>query len=641
MNGIRSSIVLAGVIAAVAGLAAAPLQAETQQGDELSGLNWADKRDEEFASRGLIAPPADPVIRDPNGRVVYDLNGGAFIESATEKQINPSLLRQMKIFRHAGLFQVVDGVYQVRGLDVTNITFIRGKRGWVVIDPLLTPATAKAAYDLVSRQLGQRPVTAVIYTHSHVDHFGGAEGVISQADVDAGRVAVVAPQGFLDAALREFVVNGGAGQRRTDYAGVSVPRGPDGNVGVGLSAGSAFGPMSLIAPTDSITRTGEERVIDGVRLVFQMTPGTEAPAEMNIYLPQFRVLDMAENANVTMHNVLSPRGVEVRDAKGWADNLTEAIRLFGAGTDAVMVSHGWPRFGHDESIDYLSKHRDAYKFLHDQTVRMMNMGLLPAEIANRIRLPDVLAQEWYNRGYYGNLSFNARAVYQRYLGWYDGNPLHLQPFEPKDESQRYVSAMGGRDNVLAMAREAEGKEDRRWASELLNHLVMANSGDQEARNQLAGIYDQMGRAQENGIWRNQYLSAAQELRSGISERGMGSLASSPVLARVPLNYVFDMMAVRLDPDKVKDQAATIDFVIPSENQKIRVEVRNAVLTYDLSPGKTGADAVVALTRPQLLKLLMSAALDPAARVEGQAEQVTRFASWFSGPAGRFPIVWRP
>jgi alkyl sulfatase BDS1-like metallo-beta-lactamase superfamily hydrolase len=635
----QESLAAAG-LALVLSLFAVPIYADPPESSD-QALNWADKRDEDFASRGLLATRADPLIKDDTGRVVYNLDDEAFIDVATPAQINPSLLRQMRLFRHAGLFEVVEGVYQVRGFDVTNITFIRGKTGWIVIDPLLTPATAAAAYQLVSERVGKRPIKAVIYTHSHVDHFGGVKGIVSQDDVDAGRVQVIAPQGFLAATLKEFVVNGNATQRRTDYAGVAIPHRADGNVGVGLSAGSAFGPMSLIAPTVSITHTGEERIVDGVHLIFQMTPGTEAPAEMNIYLPQFRVLDMAENANVTMHNVLSPRGVEVRDAKGWADDISEAIHLFGEGTDAVMISHGWPRFGHGEAIDYLSKQRDAYKYLHDQTVRMMNDGLLPAEIANRLRLPDALEREWYNHGYYGSLSFNARAVYQRYLGWYDGNPVHLQPFEPRDEAQRYVAAMGGRASTYRQAQDAVAKGDDRWASELLNRLVMADATDQEARNLLAATYDRLGRAQENGIWRNQYLSAALELRAGIPPRGMGTLANNPVLAGIPTTDLFEMMAVRLDPAKVGTQATAIDFILTDTKERVRVTVRNDVLTFEPNPAGGTVDATVTMTKLQLLKLLTSAALDPAASVAGPPDSITRFAGWFTAPVGRFPIVWRP
>jgi alkyl sulfatase BDS1-like metallo-beta-lactamase superfamily hydrolase len=362
---------------------------------------------------------------------------------------------------------------------------------------------------------------------------------------------------------------------------------------------------------------------------------------MNIYLPQFRVLDMAENANPTMHNVLSPRGVTVRDAKLWADEMTLSIRQFAHRSDAVIVSHGWPRFGTDEVVDYLSKHRDAYKFVHDQTVRMMNEGLLPDEIANRIALPDSLAKEWYNRSYYGHISFNARAVYQRYLGWYHGNPIDLAPYEPAEEAARYVKAMGGRDRVVALARNSNAEGERQWAAELLNRLVMADSRDQEARNLLADVYSSMALVQENGIWRAQYLSAARELREGVGGRKLDTLDRVPVLRTLPTKTLIELLAVRLDPAKVGDSAAEIDFLLPTRNEKVRVLVRNQVLTYDTEPSGKAADATVTLDRVQLVKLISDQQLDPAASVEGSREIVAQFARWFTTPSGDFPIVWRP
>ncbi|MCB2059504.1 MAG: alkyl sulfatase dimerization domain-containing protein [Novosphingobium sp.] len=604
-------------------------------------MDWNDRKDFEFAARGFITNRDDPKIHDENGRVVFDMEEGAFLDGADPATVHPSLLRQARVLRKSGLFEVVDGVYQVRGFDITNVTFIRGDTGWIIIDTALTPATARAALELANEHLGPRPVRAVIYTHSHIDHSGGAAGVISQADVDAGKVKVIAPKGFLDATLDEFVVNGAATNRRTSYAGIGVERGPLGTVSSGLGDSAARGMWSLIAPITEIAETGERLTVDGVDLVFQVTPGTEAPAEMNIYLPQFRVLDMAENANVTLHNVLSPRGVEVRDAKFWADELTRSIRLFGDKSDAVILSHGWPRFGQGEVVDYLSKHRDAYKFLHDQTVRMMNEGLLPDEIANRFRLPDSLAKEWYNRGYYGSYSFNARAVYQRYLGWYQGNPVDLQPLEPADEARRYVDAMGGRDRAFALARNAASTRDDRWASELLNRLVMADSKDREARDLLADVYTRMALEQENGIWRAQYLSAAKELREGVGKGRLATLESLPALERLSTETLLEMQAVRLDPAKVGNSSAEIDFVIPERSERIRVNVRNQVLTYDSDPQGTAIDATVTLTRSQFVTLIARQELAAEAKVGGSREKVSEFADWFTAPSAAFPIVWRP
>ncbi len=603
--------------------------------------NWADTRDEDFTSRGFIATREDPIIRNADGSVAFDLGASSYLDGESLPYVHPSLLRQARLLRRNGLFEVVDGVYQVRGFDVTNVTFVRGDSGWIVIDPALAPATARAAYELVSQQLGERPIKAVIYTHSHLDHFGGAAGVISPEQVANGAVSVIAPEGFTDATLREFLVNGNATRRRTTFAGIPLPQNQFGTVGVGISNGAARGMPSFIPPTVSVTPDHQEMTVDGVDLVFQLTPGTEAPAEMNIYLPQFRVLDMAENANVTMHNVLSPRGVEVRDAKGWADYLSESIRRFGDRSDAVIVSHGWPRFGQPEVVDYLSNHRDAYKYLHDQTVRMMNNGLLPAEIANRLRLPDSLAKQWYNHGYYGSLSFNSRAVYQRYLGWYDGNPVHLAPFEPAEDSARYVRAMGGRDNVIAQAHKALDDDDLQWAAELLNHVVMSNAGDTQVRELLAGCYEKMGYRQENGMWRNMYLTGARELRDGVPQKQLHSLGSPGILRAIPTATLFEMLAVQLDPAAAGGETATLRFDVTDTNQSYLVTVRHDVLTYidNPAPDQRG-DAAVRLTKMQLASALFARKMPEGLVAEGDSQRLQAFLGWFERPDSNFPVLWR-
>ncbi|WP_414902649.1 alkyl/aryl-sulfatase [Sphingomonas flavalba] len=603
-------------------------------------MDWTDRRDFDFADRGFIANRNDPKIRDENGHVVLDMEEGSFLAAPDIPSVHPSLLRQARLLRKAGLFKVVEGVYQVRGFDATNVTFVRGKTGWIIIDPTVTAATSRAALDIVTQHLGNRPIKAVIYTHTHPDHFGGVEGLVSRQEVDAGKVEIIAPAGFMEAFLSEFLVNGAAMYRRSAFNGLGLERSARGTVNAGLGDAVGNGRRSLIPPTRNVGATGEKLTIDGVDLIFQMTPGTEAPAEMNIYLPQFRVLDMAENANVTLHNVLSPRGVRVRDAKVWADELTRSIRLFGEKSDVVILSHGWPRFGQTEVVEFLSKHRDAYKFLHDQTVRMMNEGLLPDEIANRIRLPDALAKEWYNRGYYGELTFNARAVYQQYLGWYQGNPVDLQPLEPADEARRYVEAMGGRDRAFALAQKASSQHDDRWASELLNRLVMADALDQEARYLLASVYERMALGQENAVWRAQYLVAADELRNGIGEGMMARSGASQLLQLIDTADLFELLAVRLDPAKVGNESAEIDFVNPDRSERIRVSVRNQVLTYDSEPSGPPTDATVTGNRQQLAALTFGGAIPPGAQVTGSRAKVEAFMRWFANPQGDFPILWR-
>ena len=478
-----------------------------------SGPDFSDQQDYVFASQGFIATRKDPLIKAADGRVVWNLAAYDFLQGPPASTVNPSLWRQSQLLAKHGLFKVADGIWQVRGFDISNVTFIAGKTGWIVIDPLTSTEVAKAAYDLVTENLGARPIVALIYTHSHSDHFGGARGIVNQADVDSGKVQIIAPSGFLEHAVSENVIAGNAMGRRATYQfGYFLPKGVTGQVSSGIGMAISPGTRSLIPPTVSITETGQEKLIDGVRVQFQLTPGTEAPSEMNIYLPELHALCMAENANASMHNVLTPRGALVRDAKEWAAYLSQSIRLYGDKSDVMFTSHTWPRFGQATINDFLTKHRDAYKYLHDQTVRMMNAGLTGPEIANRIKLPASLGNEWFNRGYYGTMSFNSRAVYQRYMGWYDANPVNLAPLEPVDEAQRYVAMMGGKKKVLAAATKAFKTADYPWTSVLLNKLIYADATNADAKALLAQTYDQLGYAAESAIWRNMYLSAATELR---------------------------------------------------------------------------------------------------------------------------------
>ena len=447
------------------------------------GPDWNDTRDVDFATRGFVATRADPKITDAAGHVVYDLSSHDFLKGPPPSSVDPSLWRQSALLAHHGLFKVTDGVWQVRGFDIANATFIAGKTGWIVVDCLTSKETAKAALDLVNERLGARKVVALIYTHSHVDHFGGARGMVDDADLAAGKVQVIAPPHFIDEAASENVIAGNAMSRRAAYQfGTPLAPGPLGQVSSGIGPTLSSGTQTLIAPNTTIDHTGQTLTLDGVDIEFQLTPGTEAPAEMNLWFPAQKVLDLAENANATQHNVLTPRGALVRDALVWSEYLSQSLTRYGEKAQILITSHAWPRFGHDTLVDFIIKHRDAYRFVHDQTVRLMNEGLTGPEIADRLALPPALAREWYNRGYYGSVSFNARAVYQRYMGWYDANPVHLNPFPPVEESRRYVAAMGGADKVSALMKAAEATHDDRWAAELGSRLVMADATNQPAPN---------------------------------------------------------------------------------------------------------------------------------------------------------------
>ena len=635
-------------LAPASGWAAQPASPATvkAQDDLKASLPFSDRQDFDFASRGFLGTRKDPVIRDAKGEVVWDLSVYDFLKGEAPATVNPSLWRQAQLLSMSGLFQVSDNIWQVRGFDLANITFVKGETGWIVIDPLTTNEAAKAAYDLVTEKLGQRPVVAVIYTHSHADHFGGARGIVSQADYDSGKVRVIGPAGFLEEAVSENVIAGPAMNRRAVYQfGYDLVPGPQGQISSGIGQALSKGTISLLPPKESIDHTGQVLDVDGVKIEFQVTPGTEAPAEMNFYFPDWKVLCMAENANATMHNILTPRGAKVRDAKAWADYLSESIRLFGDRTDVMFTSHGWPRFGQQTIVSYLSDHRDAYKYLHDQTVRLMNSGMLPAEIANALTLPPALAKDWFNRGYYGTMSFNSRAVYQAYMGWYDGNPVNLSILPPAEQGKRYVEAMGGADKVIALAQAAYDKGDYGWAATLLNNVVMADAGNAKAKKLLADSYEQLGYQSESSIWRNMYLAGTSELRDGIRP-APPTTGSADIIANLPSEAIFDLMATRLDPAKVGDARVSVLFIFPERNERFLVSVHNDVLTAEPAAEDAKADATLTVARALFLQSLFTGqslapkVLTGQVKVAGDIKALQKLTSWFDQPKPGFPIVTR-
>jgi alkyl sulfatase BDS1-like metallo-beta-lactamase superfamily hydrolase len=616
------------------------------QAKVLATAPFADQQDFEFAARGFIATRADPIIRAADGRPVWDLSAFDFLKGDAPATVNPSLWRQGRLLARNGLFKVSDRIWQVRGFDLANITFVRGDTGWIVIDTLGSIETARAALDLANDKLGARPVVAIVYTHPHVDHFGGAGGLVSLDDVKSGKVQVIAPKGFTASAVGENIIAGPAMQRRAVYQfGVFLPKSAAGQVNSGIGPGLATGTTSLIPPNVEIDHTGQTMTVDGVRMVFQFTPGTEAPVEMNIDFPDWRIVDMAENANATQHNILTPRGAVVRDAKTWADHLTEALALFGD-SDILITSHGWPRFGRAVIDDYLAKHRDAYAFLHDQTVRMMNEGLNGDEIAARLRLPAALEQQWYDRPYYGSLSFNSRAVYQFYMGWYDANPVHLNPTPPVETGRRYVAAMGGPAKVIAMAQASYDAGDYAWAAELLNREVMADGGDVAAKALLARCYDQLGWQSENSLWRNIYLTGSAELRNGVPPPAPASASQSAVLANLPTASLFDLLAVRLDADKAGAATLKLEFVFPDRQESTYVTVENGVLIHQPIAAPGPVDATFTVKRSDFLAALFGGGSLAAKVASGQATitgnpgALLKLTSWMDKPAPNFPIVTR-
>jgi alkyl sulfatase BDS1-like metallo-beta-lactamase superfamily hydrolase len=562
-----------------------------------------DGKDFAFAERGFVATLKDPIVRRADGRAAFDLSSYAFLEGDAPDSANPSLWRQAKILTKHGLFKVMDRIWQVRGFDVSTISFIDAGAGWIVVDPLTSVEVARAAFELLTEHAGAKPVLAGIYSHSHVDHYGGVGGVTNAADAASGKVKIIAPEGFLEHAVSENIIAGPAMIRRARFQfGLTLPRGPEGEMTSGLGPCPSFGSLSLIAPNTIVSKTGQEIVIGDLTLVFQLTPGTEAPAEMNFHLPQLRAVFMAENANLCMHNLLPARGALVRDCKAWADYLTESIRLFAPVSDVMFAAHGIPRFGQEEIVAFLTSHRDAYKFLHDQTIRLMNSGLTPNEIAEQLKLPDVLAKQWFNRGYYGTMSHNSKAIYQRYLGWYDANPANLNPLPPEPAAKKYVVAMGGGAKVLALAQEAEDDGELRWAATLLNHVVFADENNKVARARLAAIYTKLGFEAEAGTWRNIYLTGAQELRDGVLAFPPSGM-SPDVLMATTTPMLLDFAAVRINQEKAAARSFTLNIELTDRNETHLITVGNGVMVHEAGVSDTDIDGAVRMSRPDLLMTL--------------------------------------
>lgn len=599
------------------------------------GLPWSDTTEAELSDRGFVATREDPIIPGANGEPVFDLNAYDFADGAAAETMNPSLWRHLSLLKKHGLYEVVPGISQVRGFDLSVMSIIEGETGYIIVDPLTVTESAAAAFELVKQHLGDKPIHAVIYTHSHADHFGGVKGIVSVEDVAAGKVQIIAPEGFMEHAVSENLIAGGAMSRRANFQfGSRLEPGPAGQGGAGIGTGIPRGTMSLIQPTHSVTATGETMVIDGIEIEFQLTPGTEAPAELNFYLPQFRALCLAENANATMHNVLPPRGALVRDSKAWADYLTESIALYADKTDVMFVSHGWPRWGQAEVTEFMSHHRDAYKYLHDQTIRLMNKGYTASEIAEVIALPESLGGKWYNRGYYGTMSHNAKAVYQRYLGWYDGNPANLNPWPPEEAGKRYVAAMGGARKAQKVAQKAYDSGDYRWAAQVASHIVFADDTNMKARELLAKAFEQLGFQAEGSLWRNMYLTGAAEARETPTDRQITTV-SPDMIGAITTPQVFDMLAIRVDPEKAVGIDTAVAFVFPERGETRRVSLRNSVLVHE--DGLSGpVAATVTIPRPAFLAMLF-AGQTPAALMEAGVMKVEGEA----GATGALMSVFDP
>jgi alkyl sulfatase BDS1-like metallo-beta-lactamase superfamily hydrolase len=592
--------------------------------------SFDDTTDFENAERGFVAALSPGVVKDARGRVVWDSDAYRFLDGPSPETANPSLWRQGQLCAKQGLFQVTDGIYQVRGLDLSNISFIEGDAGVIVIDPLISTECAAAALRLYREHRGDRTVTAVIYTHSHGDHFGGVRGVVP----DGASIPVIAPAGFLEHAVSENVYAGTAMTRRAVYMyGAEVPKGPAGQIGAGLGLTTSTGTISLIPPTLDITRTGQEEVVDGVRIVFQLTPGTEAPSEMNFYFPDKRALCAAENATHNLHNLLTLRGAVVRNPHTWARYLTETIELFSGKTDVLFASHHWPTWGQQQIKTFLTQQRDLYAYLHDQTLRLLNEGYTGMEIAEMMELPPALERAWNTRGYYGSVSHNVKAVYQHYMGWFDGNPAHLWELPPTDAAKKHVEYMGGADAVIEKVRAENGNP--RWAAQVLNYVVFADPGNTQARELLAGVYDTLGHGAENGTWRNLFLQGAAELRGPVAKTRIDSTNPDMSMA-LTVDQVFDSLAIRVNGPKAWDETVSIDWNFTDLNRQVRLQLSNGALIQTV-PGGGPAQLRLTLTKPALLTMLATQRLD-GITADGDQQALATLLGLLETADPEFPIV---
>ncbi|HPF22001.1 MAG TPA: alkyl sulfatase dimerization domain-containing protein [Hyphomonas sp.] len=599
--------------------------------------------DFEDAGHGLLAQIQDDIV-DENGKVVWSVHAQDFITGPAPDTVNPSLWRQQQLLREHGLFELEDGLYQVRGYDLSVMSVIRGKTGWIIVDPLISKETAAAGLKLVNDTLGARPVTGVIYTHSHIDHFGGVRGVISEADVAAG-VPVLAPIGFTENAISENLLAGNYMSRRAILMfGRTLPNGPTAQVGAGLGPATSAGTAGFIPPTEEISGRGTRRVVDGVTFEFIDAAGTEAPAEFMFYLPEYRALCTAEVATATFHNGLTLRGAKVRDFLEWSRVLDYVLTNYAGKSDISFASHHWPTFGTGNIEEYLRGQRDVYRYAHDQTVRRANAGETQFEIAEEIPEPDVQATHFDTRGYYGTLNHNAKAVYQYYFGWWDGVPATYNAWPMEERSKRMVALAGGEEAALAAGEKAFNEGDYRWAAEVFNAVVFANPENELAKQWLASTYEQQGFQAESGAWRDYFLTGAAELRQGIPEEGDARVASAEFLAGVPTVELFNALAVRYAPEKLQRDPFTLNFVFPDTQETLLLDVGKATAFPRAGAASGSAAATLTISRAAFNDLILRTrsfqdiAGAGEAKVEGDPSALLAWFTTLESPPFWFNIV---
>ncbi len=628
----------------VAGNTAPSSQTTSNNAAVAARLPLDDQQDFDDARRGLVASDPDLRVMGSAGTPIWDMPAYGFVDGDAPASVNPSLWRQAKLNNIHGLFKVTEGIHQLRGHDLANMTLIDGDTGWIVVDPLTSEETARAALAFARQHLGDKAVSAIIFTHSHVDHFGGVLGIVSAEEVAQRSIPIIAPVGFLDEATSENIIAGITMGRRSLYMyGPRLPRGERGHVGSGLGKGPAFGTVGILPPTTIISETPTRMTVDGVKLVFQNAPGSEAPAEHTFYLPDRKAFCGAEVVSHNMHNLYTLRGAKVRDALKWAGYIDEIIELFGE-AEVYFGSHHWPIWGNARIIDFLEKQRDMYKYIHDQTLRLALLGYTPREIAETIELPEALQQSFPNRGYYGTVRHNAKAVYQRYFGWYDGNPANLNPLPPAEAGAKYVELAGGAANLLENAQSAYDAGEYRWAAEVLNHLVFANPKDEDAKSLLAKVYDQLGYQAESGPWRDSYLTAAFELRHGGPDVGVDLASAVDMLKHAPLDRFLVAMAARLNPEKAEGKEMIVNLVFSDVGTSFVLELQNSVLRHYERDPNPNASVTLKITKDLFLRMMAGTAgikdtlFGDDLEVEGSKLDLVSFFRLLDKPTGTFNIV---
>ena len=630
-----------GVGGAAGDAMAATVKANEQVTQE---LKLDDPQDFEDAKRGLVAKPEGKILAADGTTVLIDFDAYKFVDGKAPPTVNPSLWRHAVLNAQIGLFKVTDGIWQVRGFDIANMTLVQGKTGFIVIDTLTARESAAAALAFARKHLGDKPVTAIVFTHSHADHFGGALGVATAKEVAERKIPVIASAGFVEEATSENILVGTAMARRSMYQfGKNLERSVKGNVDTGLGKSVAYGAIGILAPTQLITKPTEELTLDGVRFVFHNVPGAEAPAELTFSIPEMKAYGGAENLAQTMHNLLPVRGAKVRDALRWAEYMQQALDQLG-NAEVYFGQHNWPIWGNARIAEFISKHRDVYKYTHDQTVRLANAGYTPREIADMVKLPASLASHFGARGYYGDLRHNVKAVYQLYLGAYDGNPANLNPLPPQESAKRYLELLGGADKAVAAAQAAFDKGDFRWAAELLNHAVFGDPGSKAAKELLARTYDQMGYMSEAATWRNSYLTAAAELREGPPKKGVDRSFLIDMLYETPVERFLEAMAAGLDGPAADGKNLKVNLVVTDTKESYVLWIENAVLHHRAAAPAADANATLTLTKPIFIKMMAGTAgikdtlMSDDLKIDGSKIDLARFFTLIDKAPGTFAIV---